>query len=134
MPIKVVNVKNVGVQQVLGGPVKPLISNEDISQNQEFALGVFKPKEGLFFHTHPKSEETYFVINGTGTVFTGKDKKPTKIGEGDVVYIPAGMPHGVANTGRKKLLIAFFLSPGEVKAGYCIGKDCKVLEERVPYL
>ncbi|MEM3404211.1 MAG: cupin domain-containing protein [Nitrososphaeria archaeon] len=132
MPIKVFNIKNVNIQRILGGPIKPLISNRDISKNQEFALGVFKPKEGLFFHTHPRSEETYFIVSGTGTVFVEELKKPVKVKEGDVVYIPAGMPHGVKNTGRRNLLIAFFLSPGDTNVGYSIGEDCNVLEEEVP--
>ena len=131
MSVKSLNVKDIKIVKALGGPIKPIISNENISQNQEFAMGVFKPKDGLYPHTHVNSEEIYFVLSGRGTVFLGKEKKSMKISEGDVVYIPAGMIHGVTNTGRKKLLIAFFVSPGKQHAGYMIGKDCVVLEEKI---
>ncbi len=131
MSIKSLNVKEVKVIKALGGPIKPIISNEDVSKNQEFALGIFKPKEGLYPHTHVNSEEIYFVLSGRGTVFVGKEKKPMKISEGDVVYIPAGTIHGVTNTGRKRLEIAFFVSPGRQHPGFSIGKDCEVFEEKI---
>jgi len=131
MSVKILNSKKVRLEKILGGPIKPLISNRDVSMNQEFALGVFRPKQGLYFHTHPNSEEIYYVIRGRGTVFVGNEKNQIKVGEGDVLYIPANTPHGVTNTGRKTLVIAFFVSPGREKAGYEIGKDCTVIEERV---
>jgi len=133
MSVKVLNSKKIKPEKILGGPIKPLISNRDVSMNQEFALGVFRPKQGLYFHTHPNSEEIYYVIKGRGTVFVGKDKNQIKIGEGDVLYIPANTPHGVTNTGRTTLVIAFFVSPGKERAGYEIGKDCQVLEEKILY-
>ncbi|MGQ9781565.1 MAG: cupin domain-containing protein [Nitrososphaeria archaeon] len=131
MSVKSLNVKNVKLIKALGGPIKPIISNESVSKNQEFALGIFKPKEGLYPHSHVNSEEIYFVLNGRGTVFVGEEKKPMKISEGDVVYIPAGTVHGVTNTGRKKLMIAFFVSPGVHHPGFSIGKDCKLFEEKI---
>jgi len=131
MSLKLLNIKDVKIVKALGGPIKPIISNETTSKNQEFAMGVFKPKDGLYPHTHINSEEIYFVLEGKGTVFVEKEKKPMKISKGDVVYIPAGMIHGVTNTGRKKLLIAFFVSPGKQHPGFSIGKDCVVFEEKI---
>lgn len=133
MLTKILNSKKVKAEKILGGPIKPLISNKDISMNQEFALGVFRPKQGLYFHKHPNSEEIYYVISGRGIVFIGSEKEEVKISEGDVLYIPANTPHGVTNTGRKQLVIAFFVSPGKERAGYEIGKDCEVIDEKILY-
>ena len=131
MSVISLNLKNIRIVKALGGPLKPIISNESTSKNQEFAIGMFKPKEGLYPHAHINSEEIYFVLSGRGTVFIGKEKKPMKVSEDDVLYIPPGIVHGVTNTGKKKLLIAFFVSPGKQHAGYAIGKDCDVLEEKI---
>ncbi|MCX8189406.1 MAG: cupin domain-containing protein [Nitrososphaeria archaeon] len=133
MLTKILNSKKVRAEKILGGPIKPLISNKDVSMNQEFALGIFRPKQGLYFHKHPNSEEIYYVISGKGTVFIGNERDEIKINEGDVLYIPANTPHGVTNTGRKRLIIAFFVSPGKERAGYDIGKDCEIIDEKILY-
>ena len=131
MSVKSLNIMKVEKKKVLGGLIKPLISNEDTSKNQEFALGIFEPGEGLYPHIHLESEEIYYVTAGNGTVFAGNERKPIKIGKDDVLYIPAGIPHAVTNTGKNTLTIAFFISPGRKHAGYSVGKDCKVVEEKI---
>ncbi|GBC75566.1 Oxalate decarboxylase OxdD [archaeon HR06] len=132
MEVKVFDLKDIKVQTILGGPIKPVISNgEGGSKNQVVALGIFKPGEGLYPHFHPQSEEIYFVIKGEGTVFLGEERKPMKIKEGQVIYIPAKTPHCVTNTSKKELQIAFFLSPGLKDAGYSIANDINTLEEKI---
>ncbi|MEM4310882.1 MAG: cupin domain-containing protein [Nitrososphaerales archaeon] len=132
MSVKVFNVKEIKIQEILGGPIKPVITNDkEGTKNQVVALGVFKPGEGLYPHFHPQSEEIYFVLKGEGTVFVGEERKPMKIKGGQVIYIPANTHHCVTNTGRRELQIAFFLSPGLKEAGYSIAMDYKTLEEKI---
>jgi mannose-6-phosphate isomerase-like protein (cupin superfamily) len=131
MSVKSLNIMKVEKKKVLGGSIKPLISNENTSKNQEFALGIFEAGEGLYPHIHLESEEICYVTAGKGTVFAGNERRPIKIEKDYVLYIPAGMPHAVTNTGKDTLTIAFFVSPGQKHAGYIIGKDCKVVEEKI---
>jgi len=92
MSFRMINVKEIEPQMILGGPIKPVVSPKTVgSKNLRFALGVFNPDEGLVPHIHPESEEVYYVIKGKGTV---------------------GTIHGVKNTGKEKLIVAFFVAPG----------------------
>lgn len=47
-------------------------------------------------HTHPWEHEV-FVIEGNGAVWDGNEKRG--VGEGDVIYIPAGEAHTLINSG-----------------------------------
>ncbi|MFQ6094577.1 MAG: cupin domain-containing protein [Candidatus Bathyarchaeia archaeon] len=113
MSFKVIRLKDVETEQILGGPIKPVVNPRKVgSKNLVFALGVFNPGEGLVPHIHPQSEEVYYVIKGKGTVYVGEEKKETPIEPEVALYIPPGTIHAVTNTGKEKLLIAFFVAPG----------------------
>ena len=53
------------------------------------------------------------MLKGRGKVFLGEDLKEIPLEPDMALYIPAGTVHGVVNTGRCKLLIAFFVAPGK---------------------
>jgi len=65
MSFKMMKIKDVKSQMILGGPIKPVVTPGTVgSKNLRFALGVFNPNEGLVPHIHPESEEVYYVIEG----------------------------------------------------------------------
>jgi len=131
--VKVFDLDKIAAKQVLGGSVKPIISNKKGgTKTQSLDLGIFKPGEGLYPHIHPNSEEIYFVLRGKGTVFVGKRKKQLPIKENQVIYIPANMPHGVTNTSKEgELIIGFITTPGTEAAKYRIDKDIKVIGRKL---
>jgi mannose-6-phosphate isomerase-like protein (cupin superfamily) len=45
--------------------------------------------------SYPAEEQMYFVADGLGTLSFGDEKAPVK--KHDFLYLPAGIPHGVAN-------------------------------------
>lgn len=51
-------------------------------------------------HFHPWEHET-FIMEGNGAVWNGEEKKFFK--EGDALFIPAGEPHTIINTGERKI-------------------------------
>jgi len=114
MSFKVIKVRDVEAEKILGGPIKPVVNAETVgSENMVFALGVFDPGEGLVPHIHPESEEVYYVTKGSGTVYVGEEKKEMPIEPDVALYIPPGTVHGVRNTGDERLEIAFFVAPGK---------------------
>jgi mannose-6-phosphate isomerase-like protein (cupin superfamily) len=131
--VKVFDLDKIAAKEIIGGPIKPIITNKKGgTKTQLLALGVFKPGEGLYPHIHPNSEEIYFVLKGKGTVFIGKRRKAMQIKENQVIYIPAGTPHGVTNTSKKgELIIGFIMTPGIEAAKYRIDKDTKVIKRKV---
>jgi len=113
MSFKIIRLRDVKTQKILGGPIKPIVTPKTVgSKNLRFALGVFNPNEGLVPHIHPESEEVYYVIQGKGTVYIGEERKEIPIDPEIVLYIPPGTIHAVKNTGEEKLVVAFFVAPG----------------------
>lgn len=113
MSFKMINVKDVKAQKILGGPIKPIVTPQTVgSKKLRFAIGVFDPDEGLVPHIHPESEEVYYVIKGRGIVYIGEERKEIPIEPETALYIPPGTIHGVKNTGKEKLIVAFFVAPG----------------------
>lgn len=117
MSFKVIRLSEVKTEKILGGPIKPVVNPKTVgSKNLVFALGVFNVGEGLVPHIHPQSEEVYYVIRGKGTVYVGEERKETPIEPDMTLYIPPGTIHAVKNTGKEKLVIAFFVAPGKEPA------------------
>jgi mannose-6-phosphate isomerase-like protein (cupin superfamily) len=60
-------------------------------------------------HLHPKQEERFEVVEGTMR-FRMRSKRVTA-GPGDVVVVPAGMPHDFANVGDEAALVRVDIRP-----------------------
>jgi quercetin dioxygenase-like cupin family protein len=60
-------------------------------------------------HRHPQSCEVVYVAEGTGTMW--RDGTTTEVVAGDVVLIPAGVPHATIATGGPLGLVCFFPHP-----------------------
>ncbi len=93
------------------GPTIKDLYNPDSHKTGNFlvSIGVFKPGEGLLNHIHPDADEVYFVYKGRGVVDYGKEGKSVPVEADMGVYIPKGVKHGVENTGKEDLKIAFFV-------------------------
>lgn len=113
MPSKVIRARDVKVEKILGGPIKPIINSKTAgSKNLVFALGVFDSGEELVPHIHPQSEEVYYVLQGKGTVYLGEERKEIQIEPEMALYIPPGTIHAIMNTSQQRLTVAFFIAPG----------------------
>ncbi len=112
----VVRLEDAPVRKALGGTLKTIFTPENVgAKNFRFSVGYFDPNEGLQVHIHPESEEVYYVVSGKGIVYLGKDRKQISIEPGMSLYVDAGTPHGITNTGKEKLIVAFFVAPGKDK-------------------
>lgn len=61
-------------------------------------------------HVHPRSAEVVYVVDGTGTAW--EDDVPTRVGPGDLVVVPSGVPHATVAAGPGDLvLVCFFPHP-----------------------
>ncbi len=61
------------------------------------------PGETNLMHNHPKEEQLYIVVSGSGEIQVGEERAPAV--PGDVIYLPANVPHGFFNTGDKPAVI-----------------------------
>jgi len=111
---KILRLEDAETIKALGGTLRVMFTPKTAdTKNLVFSVGYFAPGEILNAHIHPESEEVYYVLKGKGKVYLGKGLKEIPIEPNVGLYIPPGTVHGVANTGRGKLLIAFFVTPGK---------------------
>ncbi len=72
-------------------------------------LNAFEPGQEHALHAHAGQDKAYLVIRGSGHfLIEGQDLPMTT---GDLLVAPAGVPHGVRNTGGERLLVLAILAP-----------------------
>jgi len=59
--------------------------------------------ETNLMHNHAKEEQIYIVLSGSGEIQVGEERAPAE--PGDVIFLPANVPHGFFNTGDKPAVI-----------------------------
>jgi mannose-6-phosphate isomerase-like protein (cupin superfamily) len=76
-------------------------------------LNAFEPGQSHALHAHAGMDKVYSVVEGEG-VFLLEDRE-LPAGPGDLLVAPEGVPHGVRNTGTRRLLVLAILAPGPGK-------------------
>lgn len=61
-------------------------------------------------HYHPRAEEIYFIMHGTGRMRIGGESQEVK--PGDAIAIPPGQRHKLWNTGGETLRLLCCCAPG----------------------
>ncbi len=76
---------------------------EGMKSFTNFARLTINPGKSNNIHTHKGIEQVYIVLKGGGTVHVGEEKKAVKTG--DVIFLPADVPHGFFNTGDTQAIV-----------------------------
>lgn len=72
-------------------------------------LNAFEPGQTHALHAHADMDKVYQVIEGEGVFLLEGRELPMQAG--DLLVAPAGVPHGVRNSGRARLLVLAILAP-----------------------
>lgn len=90
-------------QNVVGG-ASPI-------QATNFSLGyvTLEPNGGQVPWHNQEQEEIYFVVEGTGEMCLGEERKTLSTGQ--AVYIPSGVFHQLTNTGDAPLRMIYCYGP-----------------------
>lgn len=76
-------------------------------------LNAFEPGQEHALHAHDDQDKAYLVTEGSGVfLLEGRELAMTA---GDLLVAPAGMPHGVRNTGSSRLLVVAILAPAPAR-------------------
>lgn len=79
------------------------------SRNLLIVWTVLAPRGQQRGHSHVGSEQAYIFIRGTGRMQVGDEKR--FVTQGEMVYVPPGVPHSFANTGEEDLVYISAASP-----------------------
>jgi mannose-6-phosphate isomerase-like protein (cupin superfamily) len=60
-------------------------------------------------HVHPVAEQVYYFLSGAGRAECGDETRA--VGPGDVMFVPAGVRHGLVSTGTEPLCFVVATSP-----------------------
>ncbi len=77
-------------------------------------LNAFEPGQAHALHAHTGMDKVYAVVEGEGRFLLEDRELPMRAG--DLLVAPEGVPHGVRNTGKGRLLVLAILAPGPTAA------------------
>jgi quercetin dioxygenase-like cupin family protein len=72
-------------------------------------LNAFEPGQEHKLHAHAGQDKVYHVLEGEGLFLLEGQELPMTAG--DLLVAPDGVPHGVRNTGSRRLLVLAVLAP-----------------------
>lgn len=80
-------------------------------QSRALLLGVncLDPGQSQAPHQHEDQDKFYYVVSGTGRFLLDEEQRVAA--EGDVVWAPAGVMHGVTNPGDERLTLLVGIAP-----------------------
>ncbi|MCH7479718.1 MAG: cupin domain-containing protein [SAR324 cluster bacterium] len=73
-------------------------------------LNCFEPGQVQKVHAHAGADKLYYVLEGSGEFQVGEEKRT--LSQGELLYVPEEVAHGVVNTGTERLVVLIVISPG----------------------
>lgn len=74
-------------------------------------VACYEPGQMTKMHVHPHQDEIFFCVEGAGAI-TFEDRDAEPMAPGSVVFVPAGIRHGVSTGGGERLVLMFTKGPG----------------------
>jgi mannose-6-phosphate isomerase-like protein (cupin superfamily) len=94
-----------------GSEVRELLACRNSAiRNQSLAEARLPAGASTLEHCHPKSEEIYFITEGTGRIRIDGEERDVR--PGDAIAIPPGSRHKLWNTGAGPLRLLCCCAPG----------------------
>ena len=72
-------------------------------------LNCFEPGQSHGLHAHNGMDKVYKVIDGEGLFLL--EGRELAMKSGDLLVAPDGVPHGIRNSGSRRLLVLAILAP-----------------------
>ena len=105
-----------------GSTYREIIFN---AKNHEIHLWRVSPGEWIYPHTHPHSDDIWYIVQGVGEYYTtSKEEKTVK--PGDIAVASPRDVHGIFNSGSEDIVILSVLSPLPVEMDEASGFEYPV--------
>jgi quercetin dioxygenase-like cupin family protein len=72
-------------------------------------LNCFQPGQSQKVHAHAEADKFYYVCSGRARLTVGQETR--EVAEGEIVWAPAGVPHGVAEALERTVLLVGIAPP-----------------------
>lgn len=84
-------------------------------QGEHMMVGIncLEPGQTQSAHAHEGADKFYFVLAGSGTFTVGDEERQARAGT--IVAAPAGIRHGVTNSGDERLSLLVAIAPPPIK-------------------
>jgi mannose-6-phosphate isomerase-like protein (cupin superfamily) len=93
-----------------GSEIRPLIDRTTSPiTGCSLAEETLPPGASVTPHHHEVLEEVYYIIEGTGVMTIGDERR--EVGEGDTIYIPKNHRHTLTNTGETPMRLLLVCGP-----------------------
>lgn len=79
-------------------------------KNHEIHLWRVMPGEWIYPHTHPGTDDIWYVVQGKGEYYTSAAEK-LPVALGDLMLASPEEVHGIFNSGKEELIILSVLAP-----------------------
>ena len=94
-----------------GSEIRELLAHRNSAiRNQSLAEARLAVGQATTEHYHVKTEEIYYITQGTGRMRIGDEIREVRVG--DAVAIPPGARHKLWNTGTEPLRLLCCCAPG----------------------
>jgi len=93
------------------GRSEPKHFKDTLFSSARLMLGIncLEPGQTQPVHAHAEQDKFYFVVEGSGRFTVGEENRSAA--PGTVIWAPAGVEHGVENTGADTLVIFMGIAP-----------------------
>ncbi|HWB08834.1 MAG TPA: cupin domain-containing protein [Pirellulales bacterium] len=94
-----------------GSEIRELLAHRNSAiRNQSLAEARLLPGASTMPHFHPRTEEIYYVLEGSAMMRIGDEHR--EVGPGDAIAIPPGLEHQITNMGAVALKFLCCCAPG----------------------
>jgi mannose-6-phosphate isomerase-like protein (cupin superfamily) len=93
-----------------GALSKPLVMPETAgSRHIDYRISMYQPMARVVLHAHKVQEQVYHVLEGEGLMEIAGERRVVR--KHDVIFLPPGVEHSIANTGLMDLVFLVVTSP-----------------------
>lgn len=93
-----------------GSEIRELLSHRNSAmRNQSLAEARLAQGQATTPHYHPRAEEIYYIVLGSGQMRIGNEAQ--EVGPGDAIAIPPRAVHQIVNTGNSELRLLCCCAP-----------------------
>lgn len=93
-----------------GALSKPLVMPETAgSKHIDYRISLYQPMARVKLHHHKVQEQIYHVLEGEGLMEIAGERRV--VHKHDVIFLPPGIEHSIANTGLVDLVFLVITSP-----------------------